>query len=201
MIHSLDMTLKKLLKRELSEDLSHLSIVFNAPNKEFKLSTGEQKLNLFLYDIRENRELRTNEPVWERKNGTMETRRPPVRVACSYLITAWIKEGDDCKSGTITEHHILSEVMIALLRYPRIPQELLQGKLANPPQPVPLPVASLQPGNLQSIGEFWQAMSEHAPKAVLHYTVTISVDPFEPVEVPLVTEQVTKLRLEQRTAP
>ncbi|MDJ0747492.1 MAG: Pvc16 family protein [Xenococcaceae cyanobacterium MO_167.B27] len=40
---------------------------------------------------------------------------------------------------------------------------------------------------LQSLGEFWQALGGK-PKAALHYTVTIGVEPFSPQEVTPVTE-------------
>ena len=86
---------------------------------------------------------------------------------------------------------LLGEVMSVLLRYPELPQEILQGNLRN--QELPLPTAALQPGHLQSLGEFWQALGGK-PKAALNYTVTIAVQPFETVEVPLVKVADTELK-------
>ena len=40
-------------------------------------------------------ELRSNEPTLRRLNGQVEIQRPPLRVACSYLITAWPIGGTD----------------------------------------------------------------------------------------------------------
>jgi hypothetical protein len=53
---------------------------------------------------------------------------------------------------------------------------------------------TLQPGQLQSMGEFWQALGGK-PKAALNYTVTIGVAPHAPEETgPLVTDKVIKFR-------
>ena len=80
---------------------------------------------------------------------------------------------------------------MVLLRYPTLPGEVLQGQFRN--QELPLPTAVLQPGHLQSLGEFWQALGGK-PKAALNYTVTIAVKPFETVEVPLVVASDTGLK-------
>ena len=69
---------------------------------------------------------------------------------------------------------------------------MLQGELAG--QAPPLPVSSLQPGRLQSLGEFWQALGGK-PKAALNYSVTLSVDIEKPEVVSLVTEKQIKVRL------
>jgi hypothetical protein len=56
----------------------------------------------------------------------------------------------------------------------------LQGSLEG--QEPPLPAVSLQPGRLQSLGEFWQALGGK-PKAALNYTVTIAVDQSQPEDL------------------
>jgi hypothetical protein len=48
----------------------------------------------------------------------------------------------------------------------------LQGKLRG--QEPSLPATTLQPGRLQSVAEFWQALGGK-PKAALNYTVTIGI--------------------------
>jgi hypothetical protein len=52
----------------------------------------------------------------------------------------------------------------------------------------------LQPGLLQSLGEFWQSLGGK-PKAALHYTVTVGVDVHKPVEAgPPVVDKMLKFR-------
>jgi hypothetical protein len=192
MISDLDNTLKKLLAKEVpSLDEEHFH--FDAPGDEF--NPHKPSVNLFLYDVRENRELLSNEWLVERNAGMVTKTPPPVRVDCSYLITAW--------AGDIeSEHRLLGQVMKALLRYPTLPRDILQGELAagkQEEQSLPLPTATLQSGRLQSLAEFWQAIGGK-PKAVLHYTVTIGVQPYEAAEAgPPVTETVLKLRQERKT--
>jgi len=173
MIHHLDATIELLLKRELPSALiEQVAISFAAPDNEFPpTSVTLPAVDLFLYDVRENLELRDVQWVLDRHpDGTATRRRPPVRIDCSYLITAWPSEASPTKASE--EHHLLSEVMVALLRYPTIPEAMLQGALKG--QEPPLPTSTLQPGRLQSLAEFWQAMGGK-PKAALNYTVTIGI--------------------------
>lgn len=181
MIGDLDKTLRTLLELELAHVNVELS--FETPSREFEPTSPT--IDLFLYDIRENRDLRSNEWRMERSNGAMTRKRAPVRVDCSYLITAW--------AGDIeSEHMLLGEVMQLLLRYPTIPVQVLQGDLRQPE--VPLPTTSLQAGRLQSLAEFWQAL-EGKPKAVLNYMVTIGVEPHEAIAVgPPVIEKQLRFR-------
>lgn len=173
MIDDLDRTVEELLRRELSPALvEQVAISFAAPDAEFPPSSVTlPAVDLFLYDIRENLELRRTEWIVERNDdGTATKRRPLVRVDCSYLITAWASESST--SRALDEHRLLSEVMKVLIRHPMIPEVLLQGSLKG--QEPPLPSSTLQPGKLQSVAEFWQALGGK-PKAALNYTVTIGI--------------------------
>lgn len=197
MIQDLDKTLEELLKRELlsvavEPASSEVTITFNAPDKEFAITPPA--ISLFLYDIRENRDLRTAEwSVERRSDGSLVKQRPPTRVDCSYLITAWASGTDNFHD----EHYLLGEVMKVLLRFPIIPLNLLQGALRGgqgEEQRVPLPTTSLQPGRLQSLGEFWQALGGK-PKAALNFTVTISVASDVPVAVGAPVTQIGSLKV------
>ncbi|MFL6414192.1 MAG: DUF4255 domain-containing protein [Bryobacteraceae bacterium] len=181
MIDDLDRTVEQLLRHELPATIvDQIGVSFAAPDSEFPpTSVSLPAIDLFLYDIRENLELRSSEWVINHhENGTATRRRAPARVDCSYLITAWSSEGSTTRA--LDEHRLLSEVMTVLLRHATIPEVLLQGSLRG--QEPPLPSSSLQPGRLQSVGEFWQALGGK-PKAALNYTVTIGVY----TEVPLDT--------------
>lgn len=192
MIQDLDRTLETLLNRELPSDLANqLTISFLPPDDAFPpASVTPPAVDLFLYDVRENRELRSTEWQIERRSDGRATRRqPPVRVDCSYLITAWPGEG--VPNPALDEHRILGEVLTVMLRYPTIPPEIYFGSLAG--QEPPLPAVSIQPGRLQSPAEFWQSLGGK-PKAALDYTVTISVEPRAAVEIgPPVIDVITRI--------
>lgn len=179
MFQDLDNSLKKLLEVELLGVLSDsVTVVFDTPDDQFN-PPNQRTVDFFLYDIRENRDLRNNEWLLEREsNGIVRRNFPLVRVDCSYMVTAW-------SSNAESEHSLLGEVMKVLLRHPTLPESILTGNLAG--QEPLLPTTTLEPAKLQSLGEFWQALGGK-PKAALHYTVTIGVNPFAPIEQPLVTE-------------
>lgn len=176
MIVDLDKSLEELLKQELLPVIgSTVNICFATPDDDFPPSSVTlPAVDLFLYDVRESTELRSNEWIVTRNSdGTSTRKRPPVRVECSYMITAWPAESTP--NPPQDEHYMLGEVMKVLLRHPELPNGILQGALKD--QEPPLPTVTLQPGYLQSLGEFWQALGGK-PKAVLNYKVTICVDPF-----------------------
>jgi hypothetical protein len=197
-INELDDTIKALLKRDLPPALSkQIQISFATPDDQFPpQSVTLPAINLFLYDVRENLELRSNEiHLSRRSDGTAARTRAPVRVSFSYLITAW--SSDSAPDPAKDEHRLLGEVMRVMVRYRILPEEILQGELKA--QAPPLPVSSLQPGRLQSLGEFWQAMGGK-PKAALNYEVTLSVETAAPEDVSLVTQKEIKMRLEKATS-
>lgn len=194
MIQDLDETISALLGRDLPPTLARqVQISFATPDDQFPpQSVTLPAIDFFLYDVRENLDLRSNDVVVARRSdGTATRTGPPVRVDFSYLVTAWPSE--NVPNRAEDEHRLLGEVMRVLLRYRTIPEEVLQGELRG--QIPALPVSSLQPGRLQSMGEFWQAVGGK-PKAALNYQVTLSVTVALPEEVHLVTDSVIKLRME-----
>jgi hypothetical protein len=192
MINDLDSTLRALLARELPPSLaSQVSISFDPPDDQFPpQAVTLPAIDLFLYDVRENHDLRSNEWTVSRdSSGVAQRSLPPVRIDCSYLITAWPSKGTP--TPIEDEHRLLGETIMVLLRFSTLPTGVLRGRLVS--QELPLPTSVLQPGQLQSLGEFWQALGGK-PKAALNFTVTIAVQPFEAVEVPLVVASDTGLR-------
>jgi hypothetical protein len=179
-IDDLDNTIEVLLRRELPASLlSQLAITFATPDQHFPPSTVVlPAIDLFLYDLRENRGLRTNEWAVQRAaNGSATRLSPPVWVECSYLVTAW--SSPTVPDPSRDEHRILGAVTRALLNYPTIPLELLQGSLQN--GGASPPTTSLQPSKLNSLSEFWQAMGGK-PRAAVNYTVTLAVPSVPPTD-------------------
>ncbi|MEU6535382.1 DUF4255 domain-containing protein [Streptomyces sp. NPDC047000] len=178
MFQDLDTTLAALVEAELP--LPGVAVSFATPDDQFPPSgVTLPAVAFFLYDVRENHELRTNQ--WEttrQTSGMITQKRAPARVLCSYLITAWPNES--APSPAQDEHRMLGEVMKVLLRHREIPRQYLRGELAG--QEPPLPARVTAESRLQGIGEFWQAMGGR-PKATLHYGVTLSVDVFTSTDV------------------
>lgn len=191
MLQDLNKTLAQILKTELPRtSTGEVNISFAAPDSEFATTTVQGlTINLFLYDIRENLELRSNDWLVQRQSdGTALKYQPPARVDCSYLITVWSKSHED-------EPRWLGEVMKVLLRYPKIPSEFLQGSLKE--KEPPLRTSALRPPQSQNWAEFWQAMGGK-PKTILSYTVTIALDVHEPIDAgKLVQESIVNYEVKQ----
>jgi hypothetical protein len=197
MINDLDDTLATLLREKLPPVLMEQSlkdpeqISFAIPDNQFSKSVKLPAIDLFLYDIRENLELRSNEVFVDRqsdKRGIVT--KAPARIDFSYLVTAWPSES--VRDPSKEEHQMLGAVMRVLLCHRTIPKDYLQGSLKG--QEPDLPLTSLQPGRLQSLGEFWQALGGK-PKVALNLQVTLSVATSEPQPVDLVTKQMVRLHL------
>src|SRR6266567_9081873 len=132
MIRDLDETIAALLRRDLPPALvGQVQISFAAPDDQFPpQSVTLPAVDLFLYDIRENLDLRSNDfYVEKRSDGTAIKSWSPARVDFSYLITAWPSQS--VADPAEDEHRLLGEVMRVLLRHRTIPSEVLQGILVQ----------------------------------------------------------------------
>lgn len=174
MFHDLDATLAELLKRELPASLSsQVSVSFATPDGKFPpASVTLPTVNLFLYEVQENRDLRSREPVLERQpNGRVLAAPAPVRVDCRYQVTAW--PSVQAPQPYQDEHRLLGEAMRVLLRYRELPTEVLRGSLTS--QALPVRAVTLQDNQQPPRGEVWQALGGK-PKASFYYAVTVCVD-------------------------
>lgn len=161
MIRDLSETLQAILddaelaKEEPFRKLVEAQVAFERPSEQFKPS--QTTVNLFLFDIRENTELREKEPVVERSNGRARIRRPPMRVDCSYLLTAWAAGGTGPEL-VLEEHDLLGQAMQVLARYPTIPEKFLQGSLKEQSRPLPLSVGGTERGEMKDPADFWSSL-------------------------------------------
>jgi Pvc16 N-terminal domain/Carboxypeptidase regulatory-like domain len=184
MIRDLSLTLQAILTQPgLPAELGSARIVFDAPTDTYKPSQTE--IDLFLYDIRENAELRRSDPVVERRNGQAIIHPAPLRVACSYIVTAWPVGGADLP---LQQHRLLSQVLQLFSKLPTIPATFLSGSLVG--QEPPLPMLTAQTDGLKNPAEFWLALSNR-PRPSIMLVVTISMPVLEDVTGPLVTTRTT----------
>jgi hypothetical protein len=172
-------------------ELSDALIAFDRPVEAF--NPGQTTVDLFLFDVRENLELRSNEPVHVRVDGGVVIREAPLRVACSYLVTAWPSGGPDLP---LQEHRLLSQALQVLSRHPKIPAPFLRGRLVG--QEPPLPLVTARADGLKDPHEFWAAIGNKM-RASIVVTATIGMDVFPSVTAPEVIA--TRTRLGVRSSP
>jgi len=186
MIYELNETLKELLLREMPVRKGDIEIQFDLPKREWSSRLNKPTLNIFMYDVLENIELRGSEQWTQTDNGdgTVSLHRNPVRVNFYYLITSWAKEIQD-------EQQLLSTALTTLLRQAIIPEDLLPESLQN--QPVPIRLEVLQNKSLAKMSDFWSTI-ENDPHPGIRLTVTLTIDPYKPITSPRVATSEVRFR-------
>jgi len=193
MIDDLDEALRQLLIRELPVKNGEVDITFDQPKREWSARLSRPTLNLFLYNLHENNKLRQPSPQWEvierKKDGSAVQRRKPIRMDLYYMITAWAADPGD-------EHRLMARSLMALYRYPYLPEDLLPESLQNQPSPISMMVA--QPGGLQNSADVWNALDNEIRPSIA-CLVTLALDPYRPLVGPLVRTR--ELRFGHVAAP
>ena len=181
MINLLTQSLGNIIKKNVTDtDVRYARIDENAP--------PSATINLFLYDVRGDAALQSNAPVVAKNNGGYTIAPAPLRVACTYLVTAWCgpKEED-----VLQEQSLLDQALMAFSKYPTIPPELLIGELSAQDPPVPL-VTSIIDG-IKNPVEFWTVVGYKLRPAIT-VTATISMQPADQVPAERVTSVLIEIK-------
>jgi hypothetical protein len=186
-IADIDDALKELLQREIPVRKGEIEIAFDQPSREWSSQLNKPAVNLYLFDIKENVELRASEQLVaeKRDNGTIAIRRNPVRVDLFYLVTCWTRDVKD-------QHHLLSNVLLSFLRNPMFPEELLPERLKG--QNLPVRIKAAQGEIIANITDLWSTLNNEMRPGI-RLTVTISLEPHKPDIYPMVRS--AELRFQQ----
>ena len=166
MFADLDETLRQLLIQRGSLDSGEVDIAFEATTRDWAAGISKPTVNLYLYNIQENLELR-DPSAWQVRRGNNNTAikyRPAVRVDLTYMVTAWANAIED-------EHRLLSRVILTLLQHPILPDEILQGKVAGQE----IRISTAQPNGIKSPADYWGAMDQDI-KASFELKTTVNID-------------------------
>jgi len=177
MISDLDETIRQILIKDLPVKNGEIDIKFEQPKREWSARVSKPTVNLFLYDIRENNILRQSQ--WEHireKNGTYTKKRSPMRVDCFYMLTTWASDPED-------EHRLLTRSIMALYRYPILPEDRLVGMMRNPLFEVQAHLAAHD--RLTNPAEVWASLDNEMRPSV-SYVVSLALDPWSEVTGPAV---------------
>lgn len=178
MLLDLNNTLKALLVRRVPLDPNEVEISFECPKREWSAKVLKPTVNLYLFDVREDRDLRQNAWQIDRgRNGPAGQRRAPIVIQVSYFITVWAREVAD-------EHMLLWRVLAALMRELEIAPDLLHGQLRELGPPIRTTTAQAD-GVLRNPGEFWNALDNDLKPAVI-FAASMTLDLNVLIEAPLV---------------
>ncbi len=195
MIADLDKVLRALLLRELPYQNGEVEIMFEQPNQEWSSRLSKPTVNLFLYDLRENPQLRQHQwQTSENRQGPstrVTQKRTPLRYDCYYMLTTWVHDHPE------SEHRLLTLCMLALARFPVLPEDLLQDtQLANPVYDINTRLANHDV--LTNPAEVWGALNNDLRPSV-SYVVTLTLDPW--TAIPVHAVQTVTLRTGQASEP
>jgi hypothetical protein len=163
-------------------------ISFDRPGDGYQ--PEKSSINLFLFDVRERADLRSCEPMLRRNADGMSATiaQPPLRMACSYLVTAWAEAGQSGQSATLAQHELLAAALQAFVNVPVLSADKLSGSvrdwLSGQPYPVELGLMQSEPN--RNLSEFWSAVGGSLRPAFT-LTATVAMVPGQdPVAFPLV---------------
>jgi hypothetical protein len=132
-------------------DGTDIDVVFDAPTKDWAARRNAPTIDLFFYDIREDLARRQVGRIPSTDNGRVTARlEPPRWYKLSYLLTAWTQRPED-------EQRLLARVLGCLLRYDRLPSEVLSGSLSG----IRLPIfytCALPPPEDRAFTDVWSAI-------------------------------------------
>jgi hypothetical protein len=186
-IHEVTDSLEAFLKQPgLPPPLRDAAIRFDRPTDPF--SIDQTTVNVFLFEIRENLDLRSNEPVVRRVDNQSFVEPPPYRAECEYLVTAWPVGGPDLAKQ---EHELLGQLLRLFAATPILPAAFLTPALAA--QGPALPMVLVRPDGVRNPAEFWAAIGNRL-KASLLLSVTVSLEVFDTAQFPNVITSEIRLK-------
>ncbi len=180
MIADLDESIKRLLIEDVPIKNGDIDIKFDQPKREWSAKLTKPTINFFLYDLRENSELRRANygrvPSNNGDNNLAHKKKNPHRVDLYYMLTTWAAEPED-------EHRLMTRTLMTLFRNPVLPEHILQGSVRKPQFPIQTYVA--RHDKLTNPAEVWSALDNEMRPSV-NFIVTIALDPYQVVSGPIV---------------
>lgn len=183
MLDDIHSALRRLLHDHGNMSPEIVDIRFEAPTRELMDRLLQPAVCLFLFEARENTELRQGNFQAVRVNGHSERRMPPRRMDLNYLVTAVSTEPSD-------EQELFWRVMVTLLKYQEIPEDVLPESLRGLE---PAVTTRLWKETLANPLDLWSGLGAR-PHPSLLYTVTVPVDLDIAIQSPLVLTRSVRFR-------
>jgi hypothetical protein len=209
LINWLDTVLRDLLLDEVAVLTGDDLVRFEPPDDDFRAYLGTLPLdafalNLCLVEVRENRQLRSNERTLSVENGSYNAEPVPARLDCHYMVSAWSPaKGGPSVEPVLGEHALLYAAAGVLLRAAPInPSRVYpagSAKLLALPEVIrfaDLPTHVAPPEGFLKLAEFWGTMgAKHPWKPTVWLTVTLPVALDVEHAGRMVTTRITEYRL------
>lgn len=210
MINALDNILADLIQSQVHVLATKTEqIGFDPPNQDWRtavVNLNEQRLNIYLFDLRENLKLRSNERRRElQQSGWYSENYDRPRLNCMYLLTAWSPATGGMEPSS-DEHALLYAVAEVLFRHRSIvvadvykpgifiPSTNTLAKLPSVLRDQEFPIEVGLPDTMRDLGDFWSTM-QGTWRPALQLTVALPLFPLTPpFESPMVTTAIADYR-------
>ncbi len=216
MIHVLDTLLRDLLLAQVAQLDDESQVRFQPPDDDWRTYVSTltvdglpvNAVNIYMFDIRENRRLRSNARTRIVNNGTVSEQAAPNRIDCHYVISAWSPTTiTPATEPTLDEHALLYETLAVLMQHaPFNPSRIYapaSPELAAVPELIrnsDLPTDIAPSEGFGKLSEFWGGMDPEARwKPVIYLVVTLPVLLLPDIVGPLVITK--EIRLEAIDLP
>ena len=160
-----------------------VDISFEAPTRERIERLVRPTVNLFLFDLVENTEMRQSSFPATRVSDHAERRMPPRRVDLRFMVSALTSEIED-------EHRLLWRVLATLLKYPQLPDELLPDDLRGE---IAVTTKANQMDEGRRLLDVWSGLGA-TPHPAIYYVVTAPLDLEVVVRSPLTLTRTLRYR-------
>jgi Pvc16 N-terminal domain/Carboxypeptidase regulatory-like domain len=172
MFDELSSAIAKLIKdNKITGPQGDVEVSFDRPSEPYPKHDSPGLVNAFLYDVREETTLRSNELSFQRSNGWVDVGSAPFFVTCSYLMTAWVHPAGPMQEVSLSEQRILRQLMQMLASQTEIP---VPQPGAPPKDPLLVPAQISTVDEKGGLSEFWTAVGNKIrPSFVLKATVPL----------------------------
>jgi Pvc16 N-terminal domain/Carboxypeptidase regulatory-like domain len=162
-------------------------------------------LNVYLFEIRENAQLRSNRRTQTTSEGLVREYIAPNRLDCHYFVSAWSPaDNTGAVEPSVDEHELMFEATAVLTR-----EGSLQPTQVYAPNAVPLgfpevivdahlPTAVAPSEGFAKIPEFWSSMAQ-SWRPGIHLIITIPIIQLPKVLGPIVTARIATFRTMEST--
>ena len=132
---------------------------------------GKDAVNLFLCSLAEDAELRENEKQYERVGAEWIAVPPPLRLKCTYIVSAW-PAGEDKEEAALVQSGLLSAAYALLVSSGTLPSAFIPEPMKAPG--LPKPIIALTDNTLAGSPEFWTSFG-CAFRPAFTFSATISI--------------------------
>lgn len=176
--------LRQLLYEHGNIERADVDVRFDAPTREWVDSLTRPTLSLFLYNLRENTDLRQNAFQQSRTDNGAERRLPPRRIDLWYLVSALTAE-------SIDEEALLWRTLTTLMKHQQLPGGTLSPALRELKPPLTTRVILGKDG--PNASDLWDRLGVR-PHPALIYVVTAPLDLDIATSAPLVLSRTLRYR-------